>query len=168
VKRVCGPFSVSAGQPLPAVLHHSWPSSQQQLQVRVHRDQQDVFEGRTSGLPASQKRTTSKRWHRFECAIGCRSFAKLQDKDRRFEAYKLVTQRRTLSTNLKRREPAQSDPCFGSNCWAMAAAFLPSCSLPIASCLAGSRSGAPARLRAASLLGPPASFACSPALQQAR
>ncbi|APD48460.1 MULTISPECIES: translation initiation factor IF-2 [Synechococcaceae] len=70
---------------------------QRNCKVRVHRAKQVVFEGDLDSLRRN-KDDVKEVATGFECGIGCDRFANWQDKDR-VEAYKLVTQRRTLSTN---------------------------------------------------------------------
>jgi len=69
---------------------------QRNCRVRVWRGKEKVFEGDLDSLRRGkddQKEVATG----FECGIGCDRFANWQDGDR-VEAYKLVTQRRTLST----------------------------------------------------------------------
>ncbi|MFM8259516.1 MAG: translation initiation factor IF-2, partial [Vulcanococcus sp.] len=69
---------------------------QRNCKVRVWRGKEKVFEGDLDSLRRGkddQKEVATG----FECGIGCDRFANWQDRDR-IEAYKLVTQRRTLST----------------------------------------------------------------------
>ena len=69
---------------------------QRNCKVRVWRGKEKVFEGDLDSLRRGkddQKEVATG----FECGIGCDRFANWQDGDR-VEAYKLVTQRRTLST----------------------------------------------------------------------
>jgi translation initiation factor IF-2 len=64
--------------------------------VRVWRGKEKVYEGDLDSLRRGkddQKEVATG----FECGIGCDRFANWQEGDR-VEAYKLVTQRRTLST----------------------------------------------------------------------
>ncbi|MCP9771142.1 translation initiation factor IF-2 [Synechococcus sp. Tobar12-5m-g] len=69
---------------------------QRNCKVRVHRAKQVVFEGDLDSLRRN-KDDVKEVATGFECGIGCDRFANWQDRDR-VEAYKLVTQRRTLST----------------------------------------------------------------------
>jgi translation initiation factor IF-2 len=69
---------------------------QRNCKVRVWRGKEKVFEGDLDSLRRGkddQKEVATG----FECGIGCDRFANWQDGDR-VEAFKLVTQRRTLST----------------------------------------------------------------------
>ena len=69
---------------------------QRNCKVRVWRGKEKVFEGDLDSLRRGkddQKEVATG----FECGIGCDRFANWQNGDR-VEAYKLVTQRRTLST----------------------------------------------------------------------
>ena len=69
---------------------------QRNCKVRVWRGKEKVYEGDLDSLRRGkddQKEVATG----FECGIGCDRFANWQDRDR-VEAYKLVTQRRTLST----------------------------------------------------------------------
>ncbi|MFM2173877.1 MAG: Translation initiation factor [Cyanobacteriota bacterium] len=69
---------------------------QRNCKVRVWRGKEKVYEGDLDSLRRGkddQKEVATG----FECGIGCDRFANWQDGDR-VEAYKLVTQRRTLST----------------------------------------------------------------------
>jgi translation initiation factor IF-2 len=69
---------------------------QRNCKVRVWRGKEKVFEGDLDSLRRGkddQKEVATG----FECGIGCDRFANWQDGDR-VEAYKLATQRRTLST----------------------------------------------------------------------
>lgn len=70
---------------------------QRNCKVRVHRGKQIVFEGDLDSLRRNKDDVKDVATG-FECGIGCDRFANWQDGDR-VEAYKLVTQRRTLSTN---------------------------------------------------------------------
>ena len=70
---------------------------QRNCKVRVHRAKQVVFEGDLDSLRRN-KDDVKEVATGFECGIGCDRFANWQDRDR-VEAYKLVTQRRTLSTS---------------------------------------------------------------------
>jgi translation initiation factor IF-2 len=69
---------------------------QRNCKVRVWRGKEKVYEGDLDSLRRGkddQKEVATG----FECGIGCDRFANWQESDR-VEAYKLVTQRRTLST----------------------------------------------------------------------
>ena len=69
---------------------------QRNCKVRVWRGKEKVYEGDLDSLRRGkddQKEVATG----FECGIGCDRFANWQDGDR-IEAFKLVTQRRTLST----------------------------------------------------------------------
>ena len=69
---------------------------QRNCKVRVWRGKEKVYEGDLDSLRRGkddQKEVATG----FECGIGCDRFANWQEGDR-VEAYKLVTQRRTLST----------------------------------------------------------------------
>jgi translation initiation factor IF-2 len=69
---------------------------QRNCKVRVHRGKQVVFEGDLDSLRRN-KDDVKEVATGFECGIGCDRFANWEEGDR-VEAYKLVTQRRTLST----------------------------------------------------------------------
>jgi len=69
---------------------------QRNCKVRVHRGKEVVFEGDLDSLRRN-KDDVKEVATGFECGIGCDRFASWQEGDR-IEAYKLVTQRRTLST----------------------------------------------------------------------
>ena len=64
--------------------------------VRVHRGKEVVFEGDLDSLRRNRDDVKEVATG-FECGIGCDRFSSWQEGDR-IEAYKLVTQRRTLST----------------------------------------------------------------------
>ncbi|MFM9089383.1 MAG: translation initiation factor IF-2, partial [Cyanobium sp.] len=69
---------------------------QRNCRVRVHRGKEKVFEGDLDSLRRN-KDDVKEVATGFECGIGCDRFSSWQEGDR-IEAYKLVTQRRTLST----------------------------------------------------------------------
>ena len=69
---------------------------QRNCKVRVHRGKEKVFEGDLDSLRRN-KDDVKEVATGFECGIGCDRFANWKEGDR-VEAYKLVTQRRTLST----------------------------------------------------------------------
>ncbi|MCP9823825.1 translation initiation factor IF-2 [Synechococcus sp. EJ6-Ellesmere] len=69
---------------------------QRNCKVRIQRNKQVVFEGDLDSLRRN-KDDVKEVATGFECGIGCDRFANWQDGDR-VMAYKLVTQRRTLST----------------------------------------------------------------------
>ena len=69
---------------------------QRNCKVRVHRGKEVVFEGDLDSLRRN-KDDVKEVATGFECGIGCDRFSSWQEGDR-IEAYKLVTQRRTLST----------------------------------------------------------------------
>ncbi|MCP9849186.1 translation initiation factor IF-2 [Cyanobium sp. Morenito 9A2] len=69
---------------------------QRNAKVRVHRGKEKVFEGDLDSLRRN-KDDVKEVATGFECGIGCDRFANWQEGDR-VEVYKLVTQRRTLST----------------------------------------------------------------------
>ncbi len=69
---------------------------QRNCKVRIQRNKQVVFEGDLDSLRRN-KDDVKEVATGFECGIGCDRFANWQDGDRVI-AYKLVTQRRTLST----------------------------------------------------------------------
>ena len=69
---------------------------QRNCKVRVHRGKEVVFEGDLDSLRRN-KDDVKEVATGFECGIGCDRFSTWQEGDR-IEAYKLVTQRRTLST----------------------------------------------------------------------
>jgi translation initiation factor IF-2 len=64
--------------------------------VRVRRGKEQVYEGDLDSLRRN-KDDVKEVASGFECGVGCDRFNSWQDGDR-IEAYKLVTQRRTLST----------------------------------------------------------------------
>ncbi len=69
---------------------------QRNCKVRVHRGKEKVFEGDLDSLRRN-KDDVKEVATGFECGIGCDRFANWKEGDR-VEAYKLVTQRRTLSS----------------------------------------------------------------------
>ena len=69
---------------------------QRNCKVRVHRGKEKVYEGDLDSLRRN-KDDVKEVATGFECGIGCDRFNAWQEGDR-VEAYKLVTQRRTLST----------------------------------------------------------------------
>ena len=69
---------------------------QRNCKVRVNRGKEKVFEGDLDSLRRN-KDDVKEVATGFECGIGCDRFANWKEGDR-VEAYKLVTQRRTLST----------------------------------------------------------------------
>ena len=69
---------------------------QRNCKVRVHRGKEKVFEGDLDSVRRN-KDDVKEVATGFECGIGCDRFANWKEGDR-VEAYKLVTQRRTLST----------------------------------------------------------------------
>jgi len=69
---------------------------QRNCKVRVHRGKEKVYEGDLDSLRRN-KDDVKEVATGFECGIGCDRFSSWQEGDR-IEAYKLVTQRRTLST----------------------------------------------------------------------
>ena len=69
---------------------------QRNCRVRVHRGKEKVYEGDLDSLRRN-KDDVKEVATGFECGIGCDRFSSWQEGDR-IEAYKLVTQRRTLST----------------------------------------------------------------------
>jgi translation initiation factor IF-2 len=69
---------------------------QRNCKVRVHRGKEKVFEGDLDSLRRN-KDDVKEVATGFECGIGCDRFSSWQEGDR-LEAFKLVTQRRTLST----------------------------------------------------------------------
>ncbi|AFY30100.1 translation initiation factor IF-2 [Cyanobium gracile] len=69
---------------------------QRNCRIRVHRGKELVYEGDLDSLRRN-KDDVKEVATGFECGIGCDRFTGWQDKDR-VEAFKLVTQRRTLST----------------------------------------------------------------------
>ena len=69
---------------------------QRNCKVRVYRGKEKVFEGDLDSLRRNKDDVKDVATG-FECGIGCDRFANWKDGDR-VEAYKLVTQRRTLST----------------------------------------------------------------------
>jgi translation initiation factor IF-2 len=69
---------------------------QRNCKVRVHRGKEQVYEGDLDSLRRN-KDDVKEVATGFECGIGCDRFNAWQEGDR-IEAYKLVTQRRTLST----------------------------------------------------------------------
>ena len=69
---------------------------QRNCKVRVHRGREVVYEGDLDSLRRN-KDDVKEVATGFECGIGCDRFSSWQEGDR-IEAYKLVTQRRTLST----------------------------------------------------------------------
>ncbi|MFN9058218.1 MAG: translation initiation factor IF-2 [Cyanobacteriota bacterium] len=69
---------------------------QRNCKVRVHRGKEVVFEGDLDSLRRN-KEDVKEVATGFECGIGCDRFSSWQEGDR-IEAYRLVTQRRTLST----------------------------------------------------------------------
>jgi translation initiation factor IF-2 len=69
---------------------------QRNCRIRVHRGKELVFEGDLDSLRRN-KDDVKEVATGFECGIGCDRFTGWQEKDR-VEAFKLVTQRRTLST----------------------------------------------------------------------
>ncbi|MEB3325966.1 MAG: translation initiation factor IF-2, partial [Cyanobacteriota bacterium] len=69
---------------------------QRNSKVRVHRGKEVVFEGDLDSLRRNRDDVKEVATG-FECGIGCDRFSSWQEGDR-IEAYKLVTQRRTLST----------------------------------------------------------------------
>ncbi len=69
---------------------------QRNCKVRVHRGRDKVFEGDLDSLRRN-KDDVKEVATGFECGIGCDRFSSWQEGDR-IEAFKLVTQRRTLST----------------------------------------------------------------------
>ncbi len=69
---------------------------QRNCKVRVWRGKEKVYEGDLDSLRRN-KDDVKEVATGFECGIGCDRFTGWQDRDR-VEAYKLVTQRRTLST----------------------------------------------------------------------
>ena len=69
---------------------------QRNCKVRVHRGKEKVYEGDLDSLRRN-KDDVKEVATGFECGIGCDRFNAWQEGDR-IEAYKLVTQRRTLST----------------------------------------------------------------------
>ncbi len=69
---------------------------QRNCKVRVHRGKEKVFEGDLDSLRRN-KDDVKEVATGFECGIGCDRFANWKEGDR-VEAFKLVTQRRTLSS----------------------------------------------------------------------
>ncbi len=69
---------------------------QRNCRIRVHRGKELVYEGDLDSLRRN-KDDVKEVATGFECGIGCDRFTGWQEKDR-VEAFKLVTQRRTLST----------------------------------------------------------------------
>ena len=69
---------------------------QRNCKVRVHRGKEKVYEGDLDSLRRG-KDDVKEVATGFECGIGCDRFTAWQDGDR-VEAFKFVTQRRTLST----------------------------------------------------------------------
>ncbi len=69
---------------------------QRNCKVRVHRGKEKVYEGDLDSLRRN-KDDVKEVATGFECGIGCDRFSSWQEGDR-VEAFKLVTQRRTLST----------------------------------------------------------------------
>jgi translation initiation factor IF-2 len=69
---------------------------QRNCKVRVHRGKEKVYEGDLDSLRRNKDDVKDVATG-FECGIGCDRFSSWQEGDR-VEAYKLVTQRRTLST----------------------------------------------------------------------
>jgi len=69
---------------------------QRNCRVRVHRGKEKVYEGDLDSLRRN-KDDVKEVATGFECGIGCDRFSSWQEGDR-IEAYKLVTQRRTLSS----------------------------------------------------------------------
>ncbi|MFM9109198.1 MAG: translation initiation factor IF-2, partial [Prochlorococcaceae cyanobacterium] len=69
---------------------------QRNCKVRVRRGKEQVYEGDLDSLRRN-KDDVKEVASGFECGVGCDRFNSWQDGDR-IEAYKLVTQRRTLST----------------------------------------------------------------------
>ncbi|MFZ9752813.1 MAG: translation initiation factor IF-2, partial [Cyanobium sp.] len=69
---------------------------QRNCKVRVHRGRDKVFEGDLDSLRRN-KDDVKEVATGFECGIGCDRFSSWQEGDR-IEAFKLVTQRRTLSS----------------------------------------------------------------------
>jgi len=69
---------------------------QRNCKVRVHRGKSVVYEGDLDSLRRN-KEDVKEVATGFECGIGCDRFSSWQEGDR-IEAYKLVTQRRTLTT----------------------------------------------------------------------
>lgn len=69
---------------------------QRNAKVRVHRGKEIVYQGDLDSLRRN-KDDVKEVATGFECGIGCDRFANWQEGDR-VEAYKLVTQRRTLSS----------------------------------------------------------------------
>jgi len=69
---------------------------QRNCKVRVHRGKEKVYEGDLDSLRRN-KDDVKEVATGFECGIGCDRFSSWQEGDR-LEAFKLVTQRRTLST----------------------------------------------------------------------
>jgi translation initiation factor IF-2 len=69
---------------------------QRNCKVRVHRGKEKVFEGDLDSVRRN-KDDVKEVATGFECGIGCDRFANWKEGDR-VEAYKLVTQRRTLSS----------------------------------------------------------------------
>jgi translation initiation factor IF-2 len=69
---------------------------QRNCKVRIHRGREKVYEGDLDSLRRN-KDDVKEVATGFECGIGCDRFSSWQEGDR-VEAFKLVTQRRTLST----------------------------------------------------------------------
>jgi translation initiation factor IF-2 len=69
---------------------------QRNCKVRIHRGKEKVYEGDLDSLRRN-KDDVKEVATGFECGIGCDRFSSWQEGDR-VEAFKLVTQRRTLST----------------------------------------------------------------------
>ena len=64
--------------------------------MRIHRGREKVYEGDLDSLRRNNDDVKEVATG-FECGIGCDRFSSWQEGDR-VEAFKLVTQRRTLST----------------------------------------------------------------------